>query len=514
MLKNKTNKSFNIILSSLLTNTVSGIQFLIILNSFSSKTSSIESLKFASLALFLNRVGRFVAVSLNFNNNSVLNKFDHLIYTMALNISFILLLMNNDMSILISSLLLGIGMSGTTIAQKWRVTEFSSSKINFDFTVSGIAGWGIGIIIPSVLGYFNLFMVTHSIQAICLIIVFFISIEFTKTYSLAHKTENTIENISIVKFDLVSDQFKFYNVLISAFIIACSASIFNSLVIGLLKSTHGLNDLEVSLSFLFNLIGALILFPFPKIAQFKKTLIGLAIANFLFLLTTIILLGEMPILLLFLILIALGALNTLSSTFQLDLINLLKNYKYNFKKLHVFTELSAIMGGLAVYLMSELNFSYNIQLSLFVLITISVLILNLIQRQKMSEFQIRYAKSDDMNFLIELYDECYDPSIGQQKFPECRKQYFNNKGHVVIPLDPPIDGYTELHYLIIENCNHNRIGCITNLRNQDKQEELGMLLTKKVRSRGIGAQALIKAVSMRKLHSVSISICKNEKKGI
>lgn len=505
MLRKISNQAYKILLCSFFTNAVSGIQFLVILNYFSFKDASIESLKFATLTLFLNRVGRFVAVTLNFNNSSVLNKFDHLIYTVCMLLSFGLLFISNDLSILIASLLLGIGMSGTTIAQKWRVTEFSSSKMNFDFTVSGIAGWGIGIIIPSVLTYFNSYQVTQLVQAVSLIAVILLSIEFSLNKPLINKSESPSEEKSNVKFDLVTDNFKFLNVLISAFIIACSASIFNSLVIGILKSKHGLNDLEVSLSLLFNLAGALILFPFPKIAQFKKILIGLAIANLLFLLTTIILLGSLPILILFMVLIILGALNTLSSTFQLDLINQLNNYKYNFKKLHVFTELAAIFGGLVVYLMSQLSFSHDIQLILFLFITLAVLILNLKQVKKMSIYHIRKVKSDDLPFLIELYDECFDPSIGQQKFPEDRKNHFKSDGNIIIPLNPPIDGYTELHYLIIEEDKKNKIGCITNLRNKEKEEEIGMLLTKNARSKGIGTNSLKQAVAIRKPYSKLIS---------
>jgi hypothetical protein len=306
--------------------------------------------------------------------------------------------------------------------------------------------------------------------------------------------------VSPIMIDMRSDQIKYFYVFFSAFIVACSASIFNGMLISLLKNKHQLNDLQVSLSFLLNLLGSLILFVYPKIVEKRNPSIWLSFSNLGFLLLTLSLFINFNVITIFLILFFIGTVNTISSTFQLDIISSINPYKMSLRRIHVFTELFAIFGGAVIYILSKYDVDTKIQIAILFVAAAIALAVNFIKEKKTSNatYKMRLARGSDLDFLVDLYNECEDLSVGQEKFPEHRKQHFKLTENVLIPLDPPLDGFTQFVYYILEDSVGTSIGCITNLRNEAGHEELGMLLTKGARGKGLGSKALLQAVDIRK----------------
>lgn len=490
-----------ILLSALFSNLVSGFQFVAILNYFSTKSSITDVLKYSALALLFNRIGRLIAVTGSLTNSETFKKNDHLIFALALFLSFIFQFISTDLSLYFSAFFLGVGMSGTTIAQRWRITDIAKAGTNLYYSINSIAGWGLGVILPSILIYFNLLRVGFALQFVTLVTILVLSVLIRNNApEKAKDRELSKDIVSPIMIDMRSDQIKYFYVFFSAFIVACSASIFNGMLISLLKNKHQLNDLQVSLSFLLNLLGSLILFIYPKIVEKRNPSIWLSFSNLGFLLLTLSLFINFNVVTIFLILFFIGTVNTISSTFQLDIISSINPYKMSLRRIHVFTELFAIFGGALIYFLSKYDVDTKIQITfLFVVAAIS-LIINVIKEKRTSNatYKMRLARGSDLDFLVDLYNECEDQPIGQKNFPEERKLHFSRPGEIVILLNPPIEIYNRLIYYILEDSKNTKVGCITNLRNENGYERLGMLLTKKFRGKGLGSIALLHTVSIRK----------------
>lgn len=497
-----------LLITSFITNWISGFQFLIILNYFSAKESTTEALKYSVLALLLNRIGRLVAVITSLWNVEIFKKYDHLIYSIPFVISIILQHFNYDFNFILSSFLLGIGMSGTTISQRWRITDVVDTRANLYYSILSISGWGIGIILPSIISYYKFQYINMPLQILLMFSIIYYSIYLVnyleKETRLRSKTSDIKKSFAL---DLRSEKAKYLYIFFSAFIVACTASIFNGTLISLLKNTYRLNDLQISLSFLFNLLGSLVLFLRPTFFEKRNSAIWLANSNIIFILLTFLIMFNLNITTLFLLILLIGAIITLSSTFQLEIIATVNPYRLSIRRIHVFSELAAIFGGAVVYAMSIANIDSKTQL--LVLSFVATLMLFLSMRNEKKEtshpYKIRLACKDDLEFIVRLYDECEDPTIGQGKFPESRKLFFTGDQCVEIPLDPPIDGFTLLVYYIIEDYHSNKVGCITNLRNDKNHEEIGMLLNSMSRGKGLGSTALLYTVGIRKQFAKKIT---------
>jgi len=148
------------------------------------------------------------------------------------------------------------------------------------------------------------------------------------------------------------------------------------------------------------------------------------------------------------------------------------------------------------------RFEIDTKVQIAVLFTLAAigLFVNIIRELKINPtiYKLRLVCGHDLDFLVSLYSECEDPTIGQNKFPEHRKKHFSHTGNISIPLNPPLDGFTELVYYIIEDTEGNPIGCVTNLRNEEGHEDLGMLLKAQARSQGLGSKVLLLSVAIRK----------------
>lgn len=497
-----------LLITTFFTNWISGFQFLIILNYFSAKDSTIEALKYSALALLFNRIGRLVAVTTSLWNADIFKKYDHLIYSFVFVISIILQHFNYDFNFILSSFLLGIGMSGTTIAQRWRITDVVDTRANLYYSILSISGWGIGIVLPSIFIYYKFQLINIPLQILLMFPIIYYSI-FVANY-LDEKTQLRSKTSDIKKsvvLDLRSEKTKYIYIFFSALIVACTASIFNGTLISLLKNTYNLNDLQISLSFLLNLMGSLVLFLRPTFFENRNSIIWLAISNIIFIVLTYLIMFNLNTTVLLLSVLLIGTIITLSSTFQLEIIATLNPYRMSIRRIHVLAELSAIFGGAVVYIMSIAN--YDSKTQLLVLSFVATLMLFLSMRNENKEtsrpYKMRLACKEDLEFIVKLYDECEDPTIGQGKFPESRKRFFTGNQCVEIPLDPPIDGFTLLVYYIIEDYRSNKVGCITNLRNDKNHEEIGMLLNSMNRGKGLGSTALLYAVGIRKQFAKKIT---------
>lgn len=494
---------------SFFTNLISGFQFLVILNYFGSKINTLDTLKLTALALLLNRVGRLIAVTTSAIESNIFKKLDHFVYVFAFIFSALLSFTQNDMLVEFSALFLGIAMSGTTIAQRWRLTEVSNTRINLYFSILTTTGWGIGILLPSIFIYYKLDYLNLIIQSLIILPPLIISVYLINTFKTSKiDPPNDLTYAHPIYFDLRSEKSKYLYVFFSSFIVACAASIFNGTLIKLLKYNYQLNDLQVSLCFLFNLCGSLILFIRPKIIEGLNVVLNLAVFNAIFIGFTFLINLNLNIIFVFGFVFLIGTVITVSSTFQLNIIAIINKHKMSIRRIHILAEFFAIIGGAFVYFLSSASVDYRIQINFFFLLAILFLAVTWFSEYKLKnkdKFKLRYAIKDDLNFLINLYSECADPNIGQGLFPESRKPYFNTNKEIKIPLNPPLVEFTELVYYIIEDENDNKIGCITNLRNQKGQEEIGMLLTEKARGLGIGSNALLNIVALRKKSASRIS---------
>ncbi|MFZ4402971.1 MAG: hypothetical protein ACOYOK_02615 [Pseudobdellovibrionaceae bacterium] len=490
-----------ILLNSLLTNLICGFQFVVILNFFSTKQSMNDILASSALALLFNRLGRSIAIIGSLTNSDSFKKNDHIIFSFVLFISFICQIIYNDLSIYLSAFFLGVGMSGVTISQRWRITDFDMPYVNLHYSIYSIVGWGIGVILPSILIYFKILQLGFYLEFLILIIPLVLSFVIRNYSSEKLKFKPLPKDLmSPIIIDMRPDTVKYFYIFFSAFIVASSATIFNGILIGLLKNKHQLNDLQVSLGFLFNLLGSVLLLVYPNIVKKRNVPTRLLFSNLCVLLLTFFLFVDMNVVALFLILLFAGTVNTMISTFQLDIISLVNPNKMPLRRIHVFTEFFAVLGGTLVFCLSKYNLDIKIQIILLSVPIVLALAFNLIKEKKITKdiYKIRLARGSDLNFLVDLYIECENASIGQGRFPEHRKKYFKNNENVLIPLEPPLDGFTQFVYYILEDANGNNIGCVTNLRNEAGHEELGMLLTTSVRGKGLGTKALLLVVDLRK----------------
>lgn len=116
----------------------------------------------------------------------------------------------------------------------------------------------------------------------------------------------------------------------------------------------------------------------------------------------------------------------------------------------------------------------------------------------------RPAKSGDLNFFIQIYDDCVQPAHGQ--FPLHKDAVAQFSGDPVrVVLSNFIRGHSEVHYFVVERSG-DALGVVCNLRNPETNfEEVGMLLNSSERAKGIGTDILKRFIEFRKRDAIKIT---------
>lgn len=116
----------------------------------------------------------------------------------------------------------------------------------------------------------------------------------------------------------------------------------------------------------------------------------------------------------------------------------------------------------------------------------------------------RPANSSDLDFVIQIYNDCVKFEHGQFPLNKDAVAQFNNNP-VRVVLSNPVRGHSEVHYFIVES-GGDRVGVVCNLRNPDlKIEEIGLLLISSGRAKGIGTNVLQKFIEFRKSAALKIT---------
>ncbi len=154
-----------------LSNLISGYIFVYLLKYVGSQLSTINAVELTAYVLLMNRLGRFLAISFEFKKTSFFMRNDHIFFSFCLFISIAILSFSTINLTGLSAFFLGLGMSGITIAQRWRISELKNEKINVRYVIVSTIAWGVGILIPTWLsGYQNLFQNIIFILSILLVL--------------------------------------------------------------------------------------------------------------------------------------------------------------------------------------------------------------------------------------------------------------------------------------------------------------------------------------------------------
>ncbi len=315
------------------------------------------------------------------------------------------------------------------------------------------------------------------------------------------------ENFDLNVIELSSKYIFVWHFVISSFLISYCASIFNSLLFTELKEKLSITDFQISISLVITLIGSCILLFVKTNNKKEKVPIKFSFFNLMFVLTVGMLLLVTSIRFAYIIMLFVGVFNSISSIYQMKYVACVDPKIVTIKVLHVFSEFFSVLAGVCFYFVLQNNFTIQFNLIGVAVLGISLYILSVysIYLQDRNKFRIRIADGNDLEFLVDLYRECKDLNIGQSEFPENRKVFFKKNEKVSILLDPPIDGFTEFHYFIVENHKGLPVACVTNLRNDKRHEELGMLIRKGFRGKGLGKKTLLNIVELRKPHANRIT---------